>query len=215
MRKKPTTEEPHAHPLLPRAPVAQRLSHTFSHHGITVEDPYAWLRDANYPDVEDQQILTYLRSENDYFDAFMAPYQQTLQTLFDEIKARQPAADESVPYLDNGYYYQWRFHKNAQYRTWYRAPAANPENWQVLLDETALAEAHSYFRLGAFAVSPDNRKLAYSMDVDGSERYQLNVINLEDRTPIGGAISNTIDTPIWNSDSNQLVYVLLNERWTC
>ena len=34
---------------LPKPPVAERREHRFSHHGVTIDDPYAWLRDPGYP----------------------------------------------------------------------------------------------------------------------------------------------------------------------
>ena len=156
---------------MPEAPVAKRVPYTAEYHGRRIEDPYAWLRDPGYPEVKDPEVLAYLEAENAYFDAFMAPLQPQVDELFEEMKARRPQEDESVPYTKNGYRYQWRFHEGAQYRTWYRAPEHEPEAWKVLIDENVLSEGLEYFRLGALAVSPDARYLAYSTDTNGAERY--------------------------------------------
>ena len=199
-------------------PEAAQKPHQYRHHGITVDDPFAWLRDAQYPDVNHPEILAYLEAENAYFDAYMSPIKSSIDALFGEMKARRPATDASVPYTKNGYRYQWRFNKHAQYRTWYRAPAEpaqlnEDEAWEVLLDEGTLAKDKPYFDLGALAVSPDNSKLAYSIDVDGSERYTLHIIDLATRQPLSPAIVNTIDTPIWSADSSALMYVVVNAQW--
>ena len=45
-------------------PRATRKNHEHSHHGIVVQDPYAWLQDPDYPTVNDQEVLDYLRAEN-------------------------------------------------------------------------------------------------------------------------------------------------------
>jgi len=37
-----------------------------------LEDPWAWLKDPNYPKVEDPEVLGYLKAENAYFEAVMA-----------------------------------------------------------------------------------------------------------------------------------------------
>ena len=37
----------------PIPPVAEQRPHSFTHHGITIEDPWHWLRDPNYPKVDD------------------------------------------------------------------------------------------------------------------------------------------------------------------
>jgi oligopeptidase B len=198
-------------PIIP--PVATRKPHTFSHHGITVEDPYAWLRDPGYPKVDDAEILSYLEQENGYFEHYMAPLKPVVEQIFDELKARQPDDDASVPYLKNGFWYQWRFEKDAQYRRWYHAPEAAPEAWQLLLDEPALADGHEYFSLGALAVSPDSGKLAYSIDIDGSERYTLHIIDIKNSQPLSKPIPSTLGSPIWDAHSNNLFYVVVNDAW--
>ena len=128
-------------------PKAQRRPQTFALHNYVVEDPYAWLKDPEYPKVNDSGILQYLNDENAYFDEFFAPHSGLVNTLFEELKARKPEQDESVPFVENNFSYQWRFAKGAQYRTWYRSESLTPltdqnVQWQTLLDENTLAEGH-------------------------------------------------------------------------
>ena len=59
---------------LPPPPIAARKPYSFTRHGRTVEDPWAWLRDPGYPKVEDPEVLDYLNEENAYFEAVMAPH---------------------------------------------------------------------------------------------------------------------------------------------
>jgi len=47
---------------LPDIPVARRVAHSVTHHGVTIEDPYAWLRDSAYPQVNDPDVLGYLKA---------------------------------------------------------------------------------------------------------------------------------------------------------
>ncbi len=194
-------------------PRAAQKPHTFTQHGITVEDPWAWLRDPDYPTVDDPEILSYLESENAYFEEHMAPLEGLVEEIFTELKDRQPSEDESVPYEKNGFRYQWRYEKDAQYRTWYRAPAADPQAWAVLLDERELAAGNEYFALGALAVSPDGTRLAYSTDTNGSERYTLHVIDIDSREALTAPIEATLGSPAWNSTSDALAYAVVNEQW--
>ena len=122
-----------------RPPVARKSQHTFTHHGRTVHDDYAWLEDPNYPQVDDPEILGYLNQENKFFEDMMSPHAELIDSIFNEIKLRQPREDLSVPVEENGFFYQWRFHEDEEYKTWYRAPAHHPENWTILLDERDLA----------------------------------------------------------------------------
>ena len=48
-------------------PLAKRVPHAFTRHGITIEDPYAWLRDPGYPEVTDPEVLGYLECRERLF----------------------------------------------------------------------------------------------------------------------------------------------------
>ncbi|MGE0622192.1 MAG: S9 family peptidase [Pseudomonadales bacterium] len=194
-------------------PVADRRPTSRVVHGVTLEDPYHWLRDPRYPDVTDPDILDYLRAENDYFDAEMAPYRTLVDTLFEELKSRQPEEDESVPYRRGAYFYRWRFEPGAQYRTWERAPVTAPETWAVILDEPALAEGREYFALGGLSVSPDGRYLAWSADTDGSERYRISITDLVDGSDVDEPIVNSQGAPIWSADGAHFYYLQLSDNW--
>ncbi len=200
-----------AEPTTP--PVADRRPHTFTYHGIEVEDPYHWLRDQSYPVVDDDDVIAYLEAENRYFDAVMAPHRELTETLFEEIKARQKPDDESVPLKDGNFFYQWRFAPGAQYRTWARWPTDEPDSVQTLLDEPALAEGHDYFDLGAFSVSHDGRYLAYSTDTSGAERYTMFVKDLASGDLLPDTMENTLGDPVWAADNQTLFYSVSNENW--
>ena len=62
-------------------PVAAKKPYSFTHHGVTIEDPYNWLRDPGYPEVKDAEVLAHLEAENAWFEARMAPLQPTVETL--------------------------------------------------------------------------------------------------------------------------------------
>ena len=44
----------------PTSPVAGERPHRYTHHEITVEDPWHWLEDEDYPTVDDEDVLAYL-----------------------------------------------------------------------------------------------------------------------------------------------------------
>ena len=104
-------------------PVAGQRPHSFTHHGITIEDPWQWLRDEDYPTVDDEDVLAYLNAENAYFEAQMEPHKELTDAIFEEIKGRQQPDLASVPWKDDDWYYQWKFAEESQYRIWLRWPA--------------------------------------------------------------------------------------------
>ena len=201
-------------------PVADQRRHTVTHHGITIEDPWHWLRDDDYPAVCDVDVLGYLEAENEYFQERMAPYKELTDEIFDEIKAREQPDLTSVPWKRGDWYYQWRYEKGSQYRTWLRWPAnflnpreAPPAGSQTILDETALAEGQEYFRLGSTSVSNDGSLLAYSTDVDGSERYRMVIKDLDTGKLLEDEIEETIDGAVWAADDASFFYTVVDSYW--
>ena len=168
--------------------------------------------------MDDEDVLAYLEAENHYFDATMAPYQDLIDAIVEEIEGRQPAELTSLPRKSGDWYYQWRYGEGSQYREWLRWPASDPDaregptnNVQVFLDEPELAADLEYFRLGSLSVSNDGSKVAYSTDTNGSERYVLVVKDLETGELLPDEIQETRGGAVWSSDDSSFYYTFLDE----
>jgi len=202
---------PPAHP-----PVAAKVPHSFSHHGLTVSDDYAWLRDPGYPEVTDKTVLAHLEAENAWFEARMGERKPVIDALFKEMRARIKEADKSVPQKDGDFLYWIEFEEGAEYKKWWRRPVGAPDDGSVdelILDEVALAEGKDYFRLGAIAVSKDGTKLAWSVDDNGSERFTARIKVIATGEVLADEIPGTLSGLIWVKDDTGLVYSLANENW--
>jgi oligopeptidase B len=197
---------------LPAPPRAEPRPHSYERHGYAIEDPYAWLRDPGYPTVEDERILAYLKAENAFFEAAMAPHKALVDSLFEEMKGRIKEDESSVPMRDGAWDYWWAFKPGAQYRTWYRRPAAGGAG-QIVFDEAAEAEGKEYFRRGALQISPDGRFAASLVDDDGSERFKLRIRDLASGEDIETVSEVAIGTPVWTSDSKGVVFTEVNDNW--
>ena len=205
---------------VPNPPVAGQRPHSFTHHGITIEDPWHWLRDASYPTVNDANVLAYLNAENEYCEAKMSPHRDLIQTIFEEIKARQQPDLSSVPWKRGDWYYQWSFQEGSQYRVWLRWPADDSNaremptgDAQTILDEPALATVSDYFRLGSMSVSNHGSSLAFSTDTDGSERYKIVVKDLATGEMREDEIERTIGNAVWAADDASFFYTVVDENW--
>lgn len=198
--------------LNPAPPVAAQRPHSFERHGVTIQDPWHWLRDAGYPKVDDPEVLDYLKQENAYFDAMMEPHKALVETLFREMKGRIKEDDRSVPVKDGEWLYWWAFDPGAQYRKWFRRPAGGGED-RLVFDEPAEAEGKDYFRLGAIEVSPDGRYAATMVDDDGSERFKLRIRDLGTGKDVETVTVVGIGSPVWTSDSQGVVFNEVNENW--
>ena len=196
----------------PTPPVAATRPHSFTMHGITIDDPYAWLKDPNYPDVTDKQVLEYLEQENAYFEAQMAPHRPLVDRLYEEMKARIKEDESSVPQKDGDHLYWTAYETGGQYRKWWRKPLAGGPD-ELLLDEPALAEGKEYFRLGAFAISNDATKLAYAIDDNGSERFTIHVKDLATGALLPDTIPGMLSEIVWAADDSGFLYGLANKEW--
>jgi oligopeptidase B len=193
-------------------PVADKRPHSYTVHGVTVEDPYAWLRDAGYPEVDDADVLAYLNAENAWFEAQMAPHQPLVEKLFVEMRGRIKEADSSVPQKDGDWLYWTEFEEGGEYRKWYRRPAAGGDA-QLILDEPTLAAGLEYFQLGAVSVSENGRFIAWSADDDGSERFTVHVKDLTTGEVLPDTIPGTLGNIVWAANDTMLLYGLVNESW--
>ena len=203
----------------PTPPVAGQKPHSYTYHGITVEDPWHWLEDEDYPTVDDEDVLAYLEAENEYFDAKMAPYQDLIDTIYAEIEGRQPAELTSLPRKRGDWYYQWRYGEGSQYREWLRWPASDPDakegptdNVEVFLNEPELAGDLEYFRLGSLTVGNNGTLLAYSTDTNGSEKYTLFVKDLATGELLEDEISEMRGSVVWSPDDSSFFYTSLDEN---
>jgi oligopeptidase B len=197
---------------LPAPPTAERRPYSYEAHGVTIEDPWHWLRDPKYPEVDDPDVLAYLTAENAYFEAWAGQHRTLIDQLFEEMKGRIKEDDSSVPLKDGDWLYWWAFKPGAQYRTWYRRPVAGGDD-QVIFDEPVEAEGKDYFRLGALEISPDARLAAILVDDNGSERFQLKVRDLATGADIETVTEVGIGQPVWTSGSDGIVFTEVNEHW--
>jgi len=193
-------------------PIAEKRDHTFTHHGITLSDPYHWLKDQSYPTIDDEDVLDYVKAENAWFEARMAPHKALTEELFEEMKGRIKEDDSTVPQKDGDWVYWSEFEEGAQYRKHYRRPAAGGDAI-LILDENQLADGLEYFRLGAASVSKNGRYLAYSTDTDGSERFTARIKDLETGELLDDVIPETLSGLTWVKNDTAIVYGKATENW--
>ena len=211
-----TTSENAANPIsVGTPPVAEKRPHTYTHHGITISDPYDWLYDKSYPKVDDEDVLDYVKAENAYFEAAMKPQEALTEALFEEMKAQIKEDDSSVPQRRGDYLYWVEFEEGAQYRKHYRKPVDASEDaaGTIILDENELAEGLEYFRLGSASISRNGRYLAYATDTNGSERYTARIKDLESGELLDDEITGLRGGLTWVANDTALVYGPATEEW--
>ena len=197
---------------LPTPPDAAQKPHTTDIHDLQLQDEYFWMRlsdaqkEASEPDAQTAEVVAYLEAENGYKEEVMAPT-KTLQTkLYNEIVGRIKKDDESVPVLDKGYWYYSRYEEGKEYPYTCRKKGTMEAEEEVMLDQPALAEGHSYFAVGGRSVSPDNNLLIYGVDTVSRRQYTLYVKDLRTGELFEDRIPETTGGATWANDNKTLFY---------
>ncbi|MEE9100624.1 S9 family peptidase [Pseudomonas nitroreducens] len=175
-------------------------------------DPYAWLENR---DAED--VLDYLKAENTYLEDQLLPQTKLRETLFQEIKGRIRETDLSLPTPWGPWLYYQRTTAGDEYPRHYRCPrpadgslTVDEAAEQLLLDPNALA-GDGFLSVGAFSISPDHSKLAYSLDTSGDEIYTLYVKELADGSVTALPFEDCDGSLTWANDNRTLFFGELDD----
>lgn len=191
----------------PQSPVARKLPQRIETHGDVRVDEYFWLRQK-----EDPEVISLLNEENSYTEKMLAPVKGLREKLFQEMKARLKEDDSDVPYKFGGYYYYTRMVPGKQYQLKCRKRGTLQAAEEIVLDCNALAEGQKYFKLGAFEISPDHQRLAYAVDLDGSEKYEILFKNLATGALSKESIPGTYGSLEWANDNRTIFYTMLDQH---
>jgi oligopeptidase B len=187
-------------------PVAKTVPKKITTLGDTRVDNYFWLRDRKDPDT-----IKYLEDENHYTEAVMKHTDALQSKLYAEMLGRIKQTDLSVPTKRDDYYYYARTIEGQQYAVYCRKHGSLEAPEEVLLDGNAMAEGKKYFRIGNYAVSPNHKLLAYSVDYEGDEAYTIRVKDLATGKLLKDSIPNTYYSLEWANDNATFFYTVLDE----
>ena len=198
-------------------PLAPRRPHSFTTHGITVADDYAWLKDENWqevlrdPSILDADIRKYLEAENVYTESLLGHTAGLQKRLVKEMRGRIKEDDSSVPSPDGPYAYLRKFREGGQHELFGRTPRDGGEA-EIILDGDELAAAHAYFKFGGARHSPDHRLQAWSADTKGSEYFSIRVRDWTSKKDLDDLVEETEGSVVWSADSSAFFYVKLDDN---
>ncbi|MBK8563114.1 MAG: S9 family peptidase [Saprospiraceae bacterium] len=175
-------------------------------HGHTRNDPWYWLNERENP-----EVIAYLNAENAYKDAVMADLKDVQEELFQEIKGRIKEKDESVPQLDNGYWYYYRYVGGGEYPIHCRKAKTLDAPEEVMLDVNVLAKDFDYYNAAGLDVSTDNKILAYAEDTLSRRIYTIVFKDLASGKMLADRIPNTDGSFVWANDNQTVFYGVKDE----
>jgi len=167
-------------------------------------DDFYWLRDDTR---QSQPVLAYLSKENAYTQAVLACHAALEQKLFDELIARLPPDDASVPVLHHGFWYYSRYEAGREYPIYARRKESMSAAEQILLDGNEMAKGREFFQIGDFAVSPDGSLMAFTQDGIGRRQYELQFKDLRTGEILADRVQNVEAEIVWAGDSKTVLYI--------
>ena len=188
-------------------------------HNVTWEDDYSWIHQENILEVlKDSskllpEVRKYLEDENDYFSHQMSDTKEIQKVLFDEIKGRIKLDDESLPFKDVRYSYWTKTTTKGNYSIKLRKKIDSDEIeeiWNGDLEKEKLKT--EYFGLGDLEVSYNDKLLAYSLDLKGSEYYTIHIRDIKNREQVGEKIENTSGGITFSLDDKYIFYSKLDDN---
>ncbi len=188
-------------PPMPTPPVAAKKPQTFEKFGDKRVDDYFWLRDKS-----NSEVIDYLKAENAYREAMMAPLKPLQEQLYKDMLSRIKETDENVPYRKGEYWYYSRTEMGKQYNIYCRKKGSLDAKEEVVLDLNEFGKDNKFVGLGSYNVSPDGKLLAYSTDFTGFRQYTLRVKNLETGQSLADS-AERVTSVAWANDNKTLFYV--------
>ena len=180
-------------------PKPKKTPYKLEAHGDIRIDDYYWMRDDTRSDPE---LISYLESENDYFQNWRDSNIDYESSIYKELKSMIPDEEETLRVKDGSFYYYSRIKASEQYSTYYR----NSSNEEILLDVNKEAEGKEFYNVAGLNISPDENLLLYGEDLNGRREYTLRIKNLKNNSLLEDEIVKASPSAIWSNDSEYIIY---------
>lgn len=186
------------------APVAAKIPHQMTEHGVERIDNYYWLRDDSRSDAK---MLDYLKQENAYTAAKLKPFNGLKQRLFSEMTSRLAPAESSVPYKWHQHWYSRRYDAGKEYPLLQRSDEFNG-NAELLLDTNQRAAKTEFYALGTVSVSPNEQLMAFAEDTLSRRIFTVHIKDLQSGNMHSDVLHNVDEAGLaWSKDSRYLFYI--------
>lgn len=190
----------------PLPPVAPIKTSAFNEFGNQRADNYFWLKEKTNP-----EVIAYLKAENAYCDTVLKSTLPLQEKLFAEMKGRIKQTDETVPQLDNGYYYYSRTEEGKQYRIHCRKKGELSANEEIVFDINKMAENKSAYIFAGYDVNLNNQLAAYVSNETGSfADFTLKIKDLETNKDLEISIDK-VQSFAWANDNKTIFYAIGND----
>jgi oligopeptidase B len=195
------------------APVAKKSKKVIENFNDKRVDFYDWLRDKDYTNVKNKEILNYLESENNYANHELSKYSDLIDEIYSEIKSKIKEDDETVPIKIGDYYYYSYIKKGMDYWIHSRKYKSLDSKEEIILDENELAKGHSYCKVKDIKISPNHQFALFAVDYKGNEEYEIKIKNVDQGALLSDFIPNTFGKVVWHENNEGFFYIPTGKNW--
>ncbi len=202
-----------------KIPQLSKKSETKSCHNVTWTDDYSWVHQKNILEVlKDSskllpEVRKYLEEENKYTEFHLKDTKEFQKTLFNEIKGRIKLDDESLPFKDKNYEYWTKTTTKGNYSIKCRKKIGTAEVEEIWNGDKEKSKLKTeYFGVGDLEVSYNDKFLAYSLDLKGSEYFTIYVRDINTGKLVTEKIENTSGSINFSLDDQYIFYSKLDEN---
>ena len=188
-------------------------------HNITWEDNYSWIHQDNILEVlKDSsklhpEVRKYLEEENNFTEHNLKSTKNYQKVLFDEIKGRIKLDDESLPFKDKDYEYWTKTTAKGNYSIKLRKKIGTDETEEIWNGDKEKEKLKTeYFGVGDLEVSYNDKYLGYSLDLKGSEYYEIYIRDIEKNKLITEKIEETSGSITFSLDDKFIFYSKLDKH---
>ena len=188
-------------------------------HNVTWEDNYSWIHQEDILEVLknskklNMEVRKYLEEENTFTDYHLNNTKDVQKKLFEEIKGRIKLNDESLPYKDYDYEYWNKTTAEGNYSIKLRKKIGTKKIEEIWNGDKEKEKINTeYFGVGDLEVSFNDKYLAYSLDIKGSEYYTIYIRNIITNELVTEKIEETSGSIIFSLDDKYIFYSKLDEN---
>jgi oligopeptidase B len=197
-------------------PLAAQRPHAVLLPEGALSDPFHWLQDESRTD---PAVLDYLRQENAYSEAALAPLASTRGRLIREW-SDGPEPSAARTWQDGAFVYRlqsaqdgddWRLTRSPRAETMQGPAVRIGRRDQLLIDRKTLAGDETGFRIVAWDINAEGRRLAWLQQRAGYRSFQLLIRDLDSGRIVDPRIDG-ISSLAWSGDGRWLFLAMTDSE---
>jgi oligopeptidase B len=168
-------------------------------HSITRSDDYFWMNQR-----DSKEVLDYIGQENKHSEDYFKKTENIQNILLQEFENRIDPNDQSAPFFMNKRQFVSKNQEGKDYEIIY---LIDNKKEIIFFDENERANKKSYYGLGDWSPSSNNKLLAFSEDFIGRRKYTISFRDEKNQKILKDQIKDTDGSIVWANDNKTIFYV--------